>query len=105
MSGSFNHRSTADEVLDGIDLTGKRALVTGGASGIGVETVRALASKGAEVVIAARNTQQAEAAKASIVASTGITTSALWRWIWDPWRRSMRQQPNACSVSIVWTSS
>ena len=39
MSGSFNHRSTADEVLDGIDLMGKRALVTGGASGIGVETV------------------------------------------------------------------
>ena len=71
MSGSFNHRSTADEVLDGMDLTGKRALVTGGASGIGVETVRALASKGAEVVIAARNTQQAEAARASIVASTG----------------------------------
>ena len=71
MAGHFNHRSTADEVLDGIDLTGKRALVTGGASGIGVETVRALASKGAEVVIAARNVEQAEAAKTSIAASTG----------------------------------
>lgn len=71
MAGQFNHRSTADEVLDGINLAGKRALVTGGASGIGVETVRALASKGAEVVIAARNVEQAEAAKKSIAASTG----------------------------------
>ena len=48
--------STADDVLAGIDLTGKRAIVTGAASGIGVETARALARAGAEVTIAVRNT-------------------------------------------------
>lgn len=67
---TFGHHSTTDEVLDGIDLTGKRALVTGGASGIGAETVRALASKGAEVIIAARNMESAEKVKAQVSAST-----------------------------------
>ena len=71
MSGNFNHQSTADEVLEGINLQGKRALVTGGASGIGAETVRALAAKGTEVIIAARNQQQAEEVQASVVAATG----------------------------------
>lgn len=71
MSDNFNHQSTADEVLEGINLQGKRALVTGGASGIGAETVRALAAKGAEVIIAARNQQQAEEVQASVVAATG----------------------------------
>lgn len=68
---SFGHHSTTDEVLDGIELAGKRALVTGGASGLGAETVRALASKGAEVIIAARNQEYAAKVKADIVASTG----------------------------------
>jgi NAD(P)-dependent dehydrogenase (short-subunit alcohol dehydrogenase family) len=57
---SFGFESTALEVVEGIDLTGKRAIVTGGASGIGVETVRALASAGAEVTIAARDVAAAE---------------------------------------------
>ncbi len=47
--------STADEVLAGVDLSGRRALVTGGASGIGLETTRALAAAGAELVVAARD--------------------------------------------------
>ena len=70
MSGNFNHQSTADEVLEGINLK-ENALVTGGASGIGAETVRALAAKGAEVIIAARNQQQAEEVQGSVVAATG----------------------------------
>jgi NAD(P)-dependent dehydrogenase (short-subunit alcohol dehydrogenase family) len=41
-------------VIDGIDLSGRRAIVTGGSSGIGVETARALASVGAEVALAVR---------------------------------------------------
>ena len=51
----FTAASTAAEVIDGVDLTGRRAIVTGGASGIGIETARALASAGAEVTLAVRN--------------------------------------------------
>ena len=52
----FGHDSTAAEVVAGIDLTGRRAIVTGGASGIGIETARALAGAGAEVTLAVRDT-------------------------------------------------
>lgn len=57
---SFGMRATAAEVLDGVDLSGRRMIVTGGASGIGVETVRALAGAGAQVTIATRNPAAAE---------------------------------------------
>ncbi len=62
----FDARSTAAEVVEGLDLTGKRAVVTGGASGIGLETARALASAGAEVTLAVRNPQAGAAAAAAI---------------------------------------
>ncbi|MEU4742770.1 SDR family NAD(P)-dependent oxidoreductase [Actinosynnema sp. NPDC023658] len=52
----FDAESTAAQVVAGIDLTGRRAVVTGGSSGIGVETARALASAGAEVTLAVRDT-------------------------------------------------
>ncbi|SDZ19323.1 NAD(P)-dependent dehydrogenase, short-chain alcohol dehydrogenase family [Amycolatopsis xylanica] len=55
LSTNFGYASTAAEVIEGIDLTGRRAIVTGGASGIGVETARALAGAGAEVTLAVRN--------------------------------------------------
>ncbi len=48
----FGATSTAAEVIDGVDLTGRRAVVTGGASGIGLETARALASAGAAMLAA-----------------------------------------------------
>jgi NAD(P)-dependent dehydrogenase (short-subunit alcohol dehydrogenase family) len=51
----FSWETTASEVLAGVDLTGRRAVVTGGASGIGIETARALAGAGAEVTVAVRN--------------------------------------------------
>ncbi|MEV4000583.1 SDR family NAD(P)-dependent oxidoreductase [Actinomadura sp. NPDC049753] len=51
----FGMRATAAEVLDGVDLSGRRMIVTGGASGLGVETVRALAGAGAEVTVATRD--------------------------------------------------
>jgi NAD(P)-dependent dehydrogenase (short-subunit alcohol dehydrogenase family) len=52
--------STAADVIADIDLSGKTAIVTGGASGLGLETTRALASKGARVIVAARSPQAAE---------------------------------------------
>lgn len=52
---SFGMRATAAEVLDGVDLSGRRMIVTGGSSGLGAETVRALAGAGARVTIATRN--------------------------------------------------
>lgn len=50
----FGARSTADQVLAGIDLTGKHFLVTGGASGIGLQTASALAANGGHVIVIAR---------------------------------------------------
>ncbi|MFC0006716.1 SDR family NAD(P)-dependent oxidoreductase [Micromonospora siamensis] len=56
----FTTRTTATEILTGVDLTGRRMIVTGGASGIGAETVRALAGAGAEVSVATRRPGAAE---------------------------------------------
>jgi len=67
----FDFETTALDVVDGVDLAGKRAIVTGGASGIGIETARALAQAGAEVTIAARKLDAAEAVAAEIRAGTG----------------------------------
>ena len=67
----FGPDTTTDEVLEGIDCTGKRAIVTGASGGLGEETARALASKGASVTIAARDIPKAEAAAARIKESTG----------------------------------
>src|SRR3981081_3581499 len=67
----FGAQSTAAEVIAGIDLTGRRAIVTGGASGIGVETARALASAKAEVTLAVRNLEAGERVADEIAASTG----------------------------------
>ncbi|MEE6261774.1 SDR family NAD(P)-dependent oxidoreductase [Plantactinospora sonchi] len=56
----FTARTSAAEILDGVDLTGRRMIVTGGASGIGLETTRALAGAGAEVTVATRDPGLAE---------------------------------------------
>jgi NAD(P)-dependent dehydrogenase (short-subunit alcohol dehydrogenase family) len=64
-------QSTAAEVIAGIDLTGRRAIVTGGSSGIGRETARALASARAEVTLAVRNLEAGRRAAADISSSTG----------------------------------
>jgi NAD(P)-dependent dehydrogenase (short-subunit alcohol dehydrogenase family) len=67
----FNRESTADETLAGVDLTGKRAIVTGGGSGIGAETARALAAVGAQVTLAVRNTRAGETVAAEMRSRTG----------------------------------
>ena len=69
---TFGAKSTTDEVLDGVDLTGKRVLVTGVSAGLGVETARALAAHGADVVGAARDLGKAkQATDAAGVAKDG----------------------------------
>ena len=67
----FGAGSTAREVLEGIDLSGKRMVVTGASSGIGIETARALAGAGAEVTLAVRNPGAGERAAADIARTTG----------------------------------
>jgi NAD(P)-dependent dehydrogenase (short-subunit alcohol dehydrogenase family) len=62
MSNPFGATSTTDEVLQGVNLSGKRILVTGASAGLGVETARALASHGAEVIGAARDLTKAQRA-------------------------------------------
>jgi NAD(P)-dependent dehydrogenase (short-subunit alcohol dehydrogenase family) len=67
----FGAATTADEALEGIDLHGKLVLVTGGSSGLGQESARALAARGAHVVLTARDAAKGRAAVESIRASTG----------------------------------
>ena len=66
MTGPFGAETTTDEVLEGVDLTGKRILVTGASAGLGVETARALTAHGAKVVGAARDLGKARTATAHI---------------------------------------
>lgn len=73
LGSGFRAKSTAQEVAQGIDLSGKHAVVTGGYSGIGLETVRALASAGAQVTVPAR---RPEAARAALSGIAGVTVAS-----------------------------
>jgi NAD(P)-dependent dehydrogenase (short-subunit alcohol dehydrogenase family) len=76
----FGFTSTAAEVIAGVDLSGRRAIVTGASSGIGVETALALADAGAAVTLAVRNTEAGERVAAEIREGTGngaVTVGAL----------------------------
>ena len=66
IDSGFGARSTAAELLSGTDLSGRLAIVTGGYSGIGIETVRALAGAGAQVIVPARRPAVAEDALAGL---------------------------------------
>lgn len=68
-TSGFSAESTTDEVLNGIDLTGRRFLVTGASGGLGLETTRALAARGATVVMAARDADKNAAAMAALRAA------------------------------------
>jgi NAD(P)-dependent dehydrogenase (short-subunit alcohol dehydrogenase family) len=70
-STPFGASTTAAEVVAGLDLSGRRIVVTGGSSGIGVETARALASVGADITLAVRNRAAGEQTAAEIRATTG----------------------------------
>ena len=60
VGSGFNAKSTASDVIKGIDLTGKIAIVTGGSAGIGLETTKVLAAAGASVIVPARDTEKAK---------------------------------------------
>ena len=69
MTKAFGATSTTDDVLTGVDLSGKRILVTGVSAGLGVETARALVAHGAHVVGAARDLAKAERATGEVRAA------------------------------------
>ncbi|MHC1559772.1 SDR family NAD(P)-dependent oxidoreductase [Actinomycetospora sp. C-140] len=74
IGSGFGAHTTATEVLDGIDLGGRLAVVTGGYSGLGLEATRALAGAGARVVVPAR---RPDAAKEALDGIDGVETDAL----------------------------
>jgi len=75
LQSGFHAKSTAADVLADIDLSGKTAIVTGGYSGIGLETVKALADKGAAVIVPVRSAEKAQETLAGL--SGDITTAPL----------------------------
>jgi NAD(P)-dependent dehydrogenase (short-subunit alcohol dehydrogenase family) len=82
MAGPFGATTTTDDVLTGKDLRGKRVLVTGVSAGLGIETVRALAAHGAQVVGAARDLAKAGRATNEVRAQAANGGAlSLWSWI------------------------
>lgn len=77
IGSGFHAKSTASEVLEGIDLSGKTAVVTGGYSGIGLEAVRALAKAGAKVTVPARRVETAEKALGGVTGDIEIASMDL----------------------------
>ena len=64
----FGSQTTTDEVLEGVDLTGRRVLITGAAVGLGREAARAMAAHGADVTILARSAERAAEGAAAVSA-------------------------------------
>lgn len=77
MTKPFGAESTTDEVLDGVNLKGKRIFITGVSAGLGVETARALVAHGADVVGAARDPAKAEAATGAVRATAQASGGSL----------------------------
>jgi NAD(P)-dependent dehydrogenase (short-subunit alcohol dehydrogenase family) len=67
----FNFHTTASQIVSGLDFSGKRMIITGGAGGIGLETARALAGIGIDITLAVRNLEAGKKAAADITAATG----------------------------------
>ncbi len=74
----FDATSTADDVVRGVDLQGRQAVVTGASSGIGAETARALTAAGAVVTLAVRNVDAGTAVAEQIAAATGRPQPQAW---------------------------
>ncbi|KZF09095.1 MULTISPECIES: SDR family NAD(P)-dependent oxidoreductase [unclassified Rhodococcus (in: high G+C Gram-positive bacteria)] len=107
----FGADATADEVSEGIDLSGNRAIVTGGASGIGIETARTLARRGAQVTLAVRDVVAARRVAAEIVADTensemdvrelDLTDTASVRAFVDAWDEPLDLLVNNAGVMAI----
>ena len=102
----FGAESTAAEVVAELDLTGRRMIVTGGASGIGIETARALAERGAEVTIAVRDTGAGERVAADIggdvlVAPLELTDLESVRAFVDSWEGPLDVLINNAGVMAI----
>ena len=79
ITSPYDSRTTALQVVEGIDLSGRRAVVTGAASGIGVETARALAHAGAQVTLAVRDTAAGARVAADLERTSGRADVAVAR--------------------------
>ena len=77
VNSNFHAKSTGEEVLDDLNLDGKIAIVTGGYSGIGLETTKALAAKGVKVVVPVRSKQKAEQSLAKLKGDVQIESMDL----------------------------
>jgi NAD(P)-dependent dehydrogenase (short-subunit alcohol dehydrogenase family) len=102
----FGAESTAAEVAAAVDLVGRRMIVTGGASGVGIETTRALAGRGAEVTIAVRDTDAGERVAAEIdgdvrVAPLELTDLASVGAFVDAWDGSLDVLINNAGVMAI----
>ncbi len=107
----FDFRSTASDVIEGIDLRGKRAIITGGASGIGIETARAIAAAGAEVTLAVRRPRAAEDVASELRAATGnpsiyvrpldLSSSASVRTFVNEWQGALHVLINNAGVMAL----
>ncbi|WP_404711787.1 SDR family NAD(P)-dependent oxidoreductase [Sphingomonas sp. MMS24-J13] len=99
MTRIFGAESTTDDVLDGIELRGKRILVTGVSAGIGVETARALVAHGAAVVGAARDLAKAERATEAVRAAAAESGGSLELVELD---LASLESVRACADALVW---
>ena len=102
----FGAESTAAEVVAELDLSGRRMVVTGGASGIGIETARALAERGAEVTIAVRDSGAGERVAADIdgdvrVAPLELTDLDSVRAFVEAWQGSLDVLINNAGVMAI----
>lgn len=77
IDSGFESRSEPDQILEGVDLSGKTAIVTGGYSGIGLETTRALAKAGATVVVPARRPDVAQQALSDVPGNISVSAMDL----------------------------
>jgi NAD(P)-dependent dehydrogenase (short-subunit alcohol dehydrogenase family) len=99
MNRIFGANSTTDEVLDGVDLRGKRILVTGVSAGLGIETARSLVAHGAAVIGAARDLAKAERATGAVrdaVAESGGSLELIELDL------ASLESVRACADALVW---